>query len=284
MLLDVSASRYLSFSADPTGRTADNTQEQKSNLKLMQMTIRFAGLKTSCIVALTALVSAVGVQAQEVTISLLPNPPLPQQTELHAVMKIPGPIPRKPRSRWINLNSLSITTLLGGEALDSWSTYRNLTHRGWICGYSPAFGNAPTYISNGGRHYDAETIQNVLCGPGPSGQIANYAYDATRTGAFTEQGWVTQYHLARNRNFPAIEAWNLADDLGQLLGAHYLHHRKGLIRRLGPALNFSRGAVHLECGILNIRFARIHNNSTTWQFNVPDESRLYPGPRWWGKR
>ena len=69
--------------------------------------------------------------------------------------------------RWRGLNNLSIAFLFAGEALDMWSTHSNLTHPRWICSYSPAFGNAVTYISSDGKHYGPQTIHNELCGPGP---------------------------------------------------------------------------------------------------------------------
>jgi len=224
------------------------------------------------------------LEGQEIASSDLPDPPVPEFSAVeHALMRAHPAYPTVKKNRWLSLNKLSIAALLGGEELDSWSTYSNLTHQKWICGYSPAFGNAVTYISNDGQHYDAETIQNVLCGPGPSGQAANYAYDVTRTGAFTETGWVTKLGLAGKRNFAGVEAWNLADDVGQFLIARYLGRRKGPIRRFGAGMNFSRGMVHMECGILNIRFARQNSNPNRWGFHVPDEGVLYAGPRWWGR-
>ena len=182
------------------------------------------------------------------------------------------------------MNTVSIAVLAGGELLDSWSTYNNLTHPKWICGYSPAFGNAITYISNDGRRYDAHTIQYELCGPSSTGQLANYAYDVTRTRAFTEDGWVTKFHLTGNRNVAGVLAWNLADDVGQLVIARYLGKRKGLIGRIAPGINFTRGLVHIDCGIQNIQFSRTHRNASTWQFGLMNEANLYPTPRWWGKQ
>src|SRR5215831_9047396 len=142
----------------------------------------------------TAILLSVGLHppicAQQLADNLVPEAPVPALHGVHAVMRnssVPQPAVHH---RWLTLNNLSIAVLFGGEALDSWSTYRNLTHPRWICGYGPAFGNAVTYISDDGRHYDPQTIQNELCGPGPNGQLANYAFDVTRTGAFTEDGWV----------------------------------------------------------------------------------------------
>ncbi|MBS1805649.1 MAG: hypothetical protein JST28_20095 [Acidobacteria bacterium] len=184
----------------------------------------------------------------------------------------------------LTLNRVSLSILVAGEALDSWTTYKNLSHHKWICGYSPALGNAVTYISDDGKRYDPPTIQHQLCGPSPSGQLANYAYDVTRTGAFTETGWVTSMRLTSNRNIAGVLAWNLADDASQMLIAHYLARRRGLIGRFAPGINLARGLVHIDCGIENLLFARTHNNATTWQFHLPNESTLYPGPRWWGRQ
>ena len=223
--------------------------------------------------------------AQDIASSELPDPPALGFHAVHAVMQTPPAAPQSKRDRWLSVNQVSIAVLLGGEALDSWSTYRNLTHPRWICGNSPAFGNAVTYISNDGKVYDAQTIQNDLCGPGPSGQAANYAYDVTRTGAYTETGWVTKFGLADGRNFAGVEAWNLADDAGQFLIARYLGRRKGSFsRRIGAGLIFSRALVHMQCGFLNIQFARRNRSSGTWDFHLPDEAALYPTPHWWGRR
>jgi hypothetical protein len=139
-------------------------------------------------------------------------------------------------------------------------------------------------ISNDGNHYDAHTIQYTLCGPDGSGRLANYAYDTTRTGAFTETGWVTKLHLAGNRDVVKVLALNVADDVGQLLVARYLRRREGIIGKLAPGINFTRGLIHIDCGIRNLQFARSNSNATTWQFNLPNEGTLYPGPRWWGRQ
>jgi hypothetical protein len=131
------------------------------------------------------------VFAQELAVNSVPDAPVPVLHGAHAILKS-GNAPQMPVSRrWFNLKDFSIAFLAAGETLDMWSTHRNLTHPRWICGYSAAFGNAVTYISNDDKQYDPYTIQNNLCGPGPSGQLANYAYDVTRTGAYTEDGWVT---------------------------------------------------------------------------------------------
>ncbi len=217
--------------------------------------------------------------------SVLPDAPLPISPSVHAgIMARPVPSVRMER-RQVSLYRASLGVLVAGEALDSWSTYRNLTHPKWICGYSPALGNASTYISDDGKHYDAKTVQNVLCGPSPSGQLANYAYDVTRTGAFTETGWVAQYGLARNRNYAAVELWNIGDDVAQYFLARYLSRRRTRIPRfVGPVIILSRGIVHFEEGILNVRFLQENNNPTAWRFRVPNEADLYPAPRWWGKQ
>lgn len=196
----------------------------------------------------------------------------------------PAASPRMINHRWLTLSKTSVALLFASEAVDSWTTYNNLTHPKWICGYSPALGNAVTYISDDGKRYDAQTIQYDLCGPSPSGQLANYAYDVTRTGAFMETGWVTSLGLTSNRNAGAVIALNVADDFGQMLVSRYLAKRRGFVGRLAPSINFARGLVHLDCGIQNIQFARHHSNAVTWNFNLPNEANLYPGPRWWGRR
>jgi hypothetical protein len=205
-------------------------------------------------------------------------------SEMRAVTAAVPVGPQSRDRRRFTLNKASVSFLAAGAALDSWTTYRNLTHRKWICGYSPALGNAVTYISDDGKHYDPQTIQYGLCGPSASGQLANYAYDVTRTGAYTETGWVTTLRLSGNRNVAGVLAWNIADDFGQMLVSRYLGKRRGLTGRIAPTINFARGLVRLDCGIRNVQFARTHKNASTWQFQVPDESNLYPGARWWGRQ
>ena len=220
--------------------------------------------------------------AQDLAENALPEAPIPEIRA--AALTTRTAAPRSHKRRWINLKNGSIAVLFAGEALDSWTTYNNLNHPKWICGYSPAFGNAVTYISDDGNVYDPHTIQSDLCGPSPSGQPANYAYDVTRTGAFTETGWTTSLRLTGNRNIAGVLAWNIADDVGQMLIARHLSKRRGIVGRLAPGINLARGLVHIDCGIQNLQFARNHRNATTWQFNLPNESTLYPGPRWWGKK
>ena len=223
-------------------------------------------------------------RAQEIATNSFPEAPVPAIHSVHALIKNPSAPQEPAHHRWLTLNNLSIAVLFAGEAFDSWSTYSNLTHPRWICGYSPAFGTAVTYISDSGEHYDPQEIQNELCGPGPSGQLANYAYDVTRTGAYTETGWVTTLHLAGNRDFGGVLAWNLADDFGQMLAARYLSKKKGIIGKLAPGIDLSHGLVHVDCGVLNVQFARTHSNPNAWQFRLPNESSLYPTPRWWGRQ
>ena len=233
---------------------------------------------------LLILLAASEISAQQIASNVVPDSPAQPISVERAEMAVFSAPTQPARKSRINLNTLSIAVLAGGEALDSWTTYKNLTHPRWICGYSPALGNAVTYISDDGKQYDPHAIQFDLCGTGPSGQLANYAYDVTRTGAFTEDGWVTKLHLTGNRNVAGVLAWNVADDVGQLLVARYLEKHRGMIRRIAPGINFTRGIVHIQCGVLNFQFARTHNNPGTWQFHLPSESSLYPNPRWWGKQ
>jgi hypothetical protein len=224
------------------------------------------------------------INAEEESSNYLPDAPVAPIGMPHAVLKGYAAAQPVAKKRRLSVNRLSFIFLAAGEAVDSWSTYSNLSHPKWICGYSPAFGDAATYVSNDGRHYDAQTIQKDLCGPGPSGEAANYAYDVTRNQAFIETGWAASFGLADKRNFWGVEAWNLANDAGQFLIASYVGRRWLPKGRLGSFVNLTRSAVHLECGILNIRFARRNSNPDKWQFRVPDETQLFPTPRWWGRR
>lgn len=222
---------------------------------------------------------------QQLAVSELPSSPTAEAGAV--ILSRPPAPPRHVEHHRLTLNNLSVAVLVGSEALDSWTTYRNLTHPKWICGYSPALGNAVTYISDDGKHYDPRTIQDNLCGPSPSGRQANYAYDVTRTGAFTETGWTTSLRLTGSRDSASVIAWNIADDLGQVLAARYLSNRlgrrDGIFRRIAPAFNFARAIVHIDCGIQNLQFARHHSNPSSWDFNLPNQAVLYPAPRWWGR-
>ena len=239
---------------------------------------------TVLIVVILAGILSPRMKGQEVASNLLPDAPVPHTRVVKAVLESVPVSPKPAKHKWLNLNNASIAALVIGEGLDSWSTHENLSHAKWICGYSPAFGNSVTYISNDGNRYDAPTIQNVLCGPAASGQLANYAYDVTRTGAYTETGWVTKAHLAGNRDFARVAGWNVANDIGQFAIARYLGKRKAIARLMGPGMNLSHGIVHLQNAVLNFRFARNHQNATSWRFNLPNEAQLYPGPRWWGRQ
>jgi len=156
---------------------------------------------------LLILLAASEISAQQIASNIVPDSPARpiyvERAEM-AVFSAPSQPARKSR---INLNTISIAVLAGGEALDSWTTYKNLTHPRWICGYSPALGNAVTYISDDGKRYDPHTIQFELCGTGPSGQLANYAYDVTRTGI--HRGWLGNkappYRQPRRCRSPRLE-------------------------------------------------------------------------------
>jgi hypothetical protein len=208
----------------------------------------------------------------------LPFPPVPF---VHAIMKAPVRAPRKLHHRWLNSNTFSIAALVAGEAVDSWGTYRNLSHTKWICGNSPAFaGDYDTNVS--GEISSSRDVQNA-CGLGPAGQSANWAFDVTQAGYFSEGGWVTQLHLAGNRNYAAVEGWNLANDVGWYLIARRLSKRKDWIGKFGPALNFGRGIVHLDLGIGNFIAVSHHQNPNTLNLHVPADSN-FTAPRWWGRR
>ncbi|WP_109485155.1 hypothetical protein [Occallatibacter savannae] len=218
---------------------------------------------------------------QQLAMADLPAAPEPEPAAL--ILPHPPAAPKTGPHGKLPLNKASVAFLFASEAFDSWTTYNNLTHPKWICGYSAAFGNAVTYISDDGKRYDPHTIQYSLCGPGPSGQLANYAYDVTRTGAYTETGWVSAFRLAGARNAAGAIAWNVADDFGQMLVAHYLAKRSRFIRSIAPGINIARGSIHLGCGIQNLQFARHHSSAGAWNLNLPDEANLYPAPRWWGR-
>jgi hypothetical protein len=171
--------------------------------------------------------------------NIYPDAPVPEVLHVHAIMKAPFRTPLTFKHRWLTLNSMSIATLVAGAAIDSWGTYKNMTHTKWICGNSPAFGggydtNVPDQISS------LRDIQTV-CGAGLAGQSANWAFDATQVGYFSEGGWVTQFHLTGDRNYAGVEGWNLANDVGWYLVARHLGRRTDWIAKCGPALNFGRG-------------------------------------------
>ena len=193
----------------------------------------------------------------------------------------PFQMPSPPKHRRLSLNTLSVITLVAGEGIDSWGTYRNMTHEKWVCGNSPAFAGA--YDTNAPGEISSLNDVMAACGAGPEGQSANWAFDVTRLGYFSEGGWVTQFHLANDRNFAAVEGWNLANDFGWYLLARHLENRKNWIGKMAPALNFGRGIVHLDLGIANLVEVKHNQNANTLDLHVPPDSN-YTAPRWWGKR
>ena len=209
-----------------------------------------------------------------------PDAPLPELLGTHAI-PAPVPRPRTTKHGWFTANRLSTLALIAGEAIDSWGTYKNMTHTRWICGNSPAF--AGSYDTNVPTEISGLTDVQTVCGTSPAGQPANWAFDVTRVGYFTEGGWVTQIHLAGKRDYAAVEAWNLANDLGWYLLAHRLGKRRDWIGKTGPALNLGRGLVHLELGLDNLIAVRHQQNPNTLNLYIPKDSN-YTAPRWWGKR
>jgi hypothetical protein len=198
--------------------------------------------------------------------------------DVNAMIKARVQRPRK--HRWLTLNSVSVATLAAGEAVDSWGTHRNMTHTKWICGNSPAF--AGGYDTNVPGEISSLRDVQMLCGAGPAGQSANWVFDATRAGYFTEGGWVTQLHLAGDRDYAAVEGWNLANDVVWYLVARHLGRRTNWVRKCGLALNFGRGFVHLYLGFDNIIAVSNHQNPNTLDLHVP-KSSAYAAPRWWGR-
>jgi hypothetical protein len=95
-------------------------------------------------------------------------------------------------------------------------------------------------------------------------------------------GWVTKFHLASDRNYAAVEGWNLVNDVGWYMVARHLGKRSDWIGKCAPGLNFGRGIVHLNLGIGNFIALRHHRNPNTLDLYVPKDSN-YSEPRWWGK-
>lgn len=221
--------------------------------------------------------------AQDFTVSsLYPDIPSPRVPSVGATMKAPVQATSTFRHRWLTLNNGSIATLVVGAAIDSWGTYKNMTHVKWICGDSPAFAggydtNAPGEISS------LDDVQGV-CGVGPTGQSANWSFDTTRVGYFSEGGWATQFHVAGDRNYAAVEGWNIANDIGWYLFARHLGKRTDWMRRGGPSLNFGRGVIHLSLGVGNFIAVNHHQNPNTLDLHVPVNSNYRSSPRWWGKK
>jgi len=230
------------------------------------------------------------------TLSLLilvhcPTGPAQQMETDHIAADAPRPLrasmehkpqvesPRSPRLR-LSLNNLSVATLIAGEMIDSLGTYRNMTHHKWLCGNSHAF--AGSYDTNVPGEITSLQDVKTMCGQGPGGRSANWAFDTTQAGYFSEGGWVTQFHLAGERNFAAVEAWNIGNDFAWYLTARHLERRGGWIGKIGRTLNFSRGIIHIHLGIGNLIAVRHTENPNSLNLHVPQNSN-YSAPRWWGK-
>lgn len=211
--------------------------------------------------------------------STFPDVRVPEHSHFRAIVQAPIQSSRNFGHRRLTLNSVSIAALVAGEAVDSWGTYKNMTHVRWVCGNSPAFAGA--YDTNAPGEISSLRDVQTVCGAGPAGQSPNWAFDTTRAGYFGEGGWVTQFHLAGDRNYVAVEAWNLVNDVGWELVARRLGRRSGWTGKWGPALNFARGIVHLDLGIENLVAVSHHQNPNKLDLYVPKNSN-YTAPRWWG--
>jgi len=205
----------------------------------------------------------------------------PQRIDLQIACENPPQVQVDAHRHWSTLRKVAVGTLIGGELIDSWGTYKNVTHTRWVCGNSPAFNGS--YDTNATGELTSLPEVGAVCGIGPAGQSANWAFDVSRLGYFSEGGWVSQWHLSGERNFAGIEGWNLANDVGWYLVARQLEKRKGWIGRSGTALNFARGIVHLQLGIGNFTAIRNHRNPNTLDLHIPKDSH-YNSPRWWGVR
>ena len=128
----------------------------------------------------------------------LPNDPAPEDSDSHAALEVPIQSSHNAKHRWLTLNRISLDTLIAGEVIDSWGTHRNITHTMWVCGYSSAFNGG--YDTNVAGAISSLGDLQAVCGVGPAGQSANWDFDATRMGSFSEGGWVTQWHLSGARN------------------------------------------------------------------------------------
>jgi hypothetical protein len=234
------------------------------------------------ILSLTFLISAPFAAAQQFeTKDIVATVRAPELVRASAITGPPVRLSQSPGHHRLTLNNLSIATLIAGEAIDSWGTYRNMTHTKWLCGNSPAFAGA--YDTNVPAAISSLGDVMLVCGSGPGGQSANWAFDVTQRGYFSEGGWVTQFHLAGDRNFAAVEAWNLANDFGWYLIARHFAKRKDWIGKSGPALNFGRGIIHLELGIGNFMAVKHSQDPNSLNLHLPPDSN-YSVPRWWGKR
>ena len=111
----------------------------------------------------------------------------------------------------------------------------------------------------------------------------NYMYDVTQAGSFTESGWAAAWKLTGNRNYAGVEAWNLGNDVAQALVAHYLHRKGGWKGKIGDAMNFSHGIVHLEGGLRNLHYVHANSTPDQWVKNNPLWFNNWTPPRWWGK-
>jgi hypothetical protein len=127
----------------------------------------------------------------------------------------------------------------------------------------------------------------MLCNSFQS-QKANYAYDVTQgpLGMFTEGGWAAKWGLTGKRNFAGVAAWNIANDAGQAFLAGYLERKRGWRGKIGTAMNFSHGIVHLTYGIENFQLVAQNSNPNDVFKKFPNALPAWADsfPRWWGKK
>jgi hypothetical protein len=226
----------------------------------------------------------------QVAVSELPDAPMPAMESSSdsmpfasaAITSLGKPAQAK-KHRWLTTYNGSIATLIMGEAIDTWGTHRNMTHRKWLCGFDPEPGFGYAISTNDQILYSVADVKSI-CGVSPAGVQPNYMYDVTQADSFIETGWAAKWKLTGNRNYAGVEAWNMGADVAQALVAHYLHKKGGWKGKLGTAMNFSHGIVHLEGGISNLHYASANRTTPDqWVKNNPLWFSNWTPPRWWGK-
>jgi hypothetical protein len=200
---------------------------------------------------------------------------------------------RRPVPWYRRPDRLAEISLAGAEALDTLGTFRNMTHRRWLCGFTPLAGNGVMingHLFSPGSDSGAGTLAR-LCGVAQLAAGENYAVDVTKYDeSFTEGGWTVQMGLAGRRDFPAVEAWNLALDGVGVVAQRFLPAtgRGRWARRVFIALNYAHGAAHVGGGVQCLNFVDSPKQTANGFFesraDAAEMVKIYPGPRWWGRR
>ena len=232
----------------------------------------------------------VAQQNVQVVVNELPDAPIPVvsfSSSVSATMTLPGKQAQQiKKHRWFTAYNESVAALVIGEAVDTWGTHRNMTHPKFVCGWNSTPGFAAAYSSTDNTYNINEV--DTLCGTFPQAQDlhANYAYDVTQLGMFTETGWAAKWGIAGNRDFARVEVANITSDILHVLVVKYLNKKSGWMGKIGNATLLFHAEEHLRLGKGNFSNVASNSDPNAVFNNHPNDLPAWADtfPRWWGKK